>query len=69
MKIKLLTRDGGFVRDGEIPPFHPPPQVITWGTRCFVHGLAFHPTDADNEPAIYLEGLMYLLEVVDELPR
>lgn len=74
MKIKLITRDGGFVRDAEIPPFTPPPEVVTWGTRVFVHGLAHHP-DAlkrghrDDSPSplplAYIEGLMYPLEAAD----
>lgn len=63
MKIMLITRDGGFVRDGDIPPYQPPPEVITWGTRVFVR--AIMPTPSSDAPVTYVEGLMYSLEVAD----
>lgn len=65
MKIKLFTRDGGFVRDGEIPPFLIPPEVITWGSRTFVHDEKFTPLH--GEPTGYVEGLAYPLEAADAL--
>jgi hypothetical protein len=69
MKIKLFTRDGGFVRDGEIPPFLIPPEVITWGSRSFVFSEDPQYTDA-GAVAGYVEGLAYPLEVSDAvLPR
>jgi len=64
MKIQLLTRDHGFVRDGEIPPFRPAPEVITWGSRVFVHDETANVEDPEVE--VYIEGLAYPLEVADK---
>lgn len=36
MRVKLLTRDGGFVKEFEIPPFMIPPEILVWGSRSFV---------------------------------
>lgn len=36
MKVKLFTRDGGFVHEAEVPPFLTPPDLIIWGERFFV---------------------------------
>lgn len=61
MKIKLLTRDGGFVHQAEIPPFAPPPEVIGWGSRIFVRR---DESESDRERVItvvYREGLAYVL--------
>jgi hypothetical protein len=72
MKVKLVTRDNAFVRDGDIPPFQPPPEVITWGSRVFVHGLAHRPDAKNNTsglPEVYFEGLAYPLEVADAETR
>ena len=67
MKLKLMTRDGGFVRDGEIPPFTPPPEVITWGSRVFVHEHAHRPgaVPLTDVPLTYVEGMAYPIEVMD----
>lgn len=35
MKIRLLTSDGQFVHEQEIPPFNAHPDVIGWGDRVF----------------------------------
>lgn len=61
MKIKLLTKDGGIVREGEIPPFNPPPEVLTWGSRVFARNLF----DIQDGPIDYLEGLAYSLDAAD----
>lgn len=63
MKVKLFTRDGGLVRDGEIPPFHPPPEVISWGSRVFVWNDEY--TLDDPDVVGYVEGLLYPIEVAD----
>lgn len=63
MKIKLFTRDGGFVRDGMLPPFLIPPEVISWGARVFVLD-ATQMGDADD-PTHYKEGMLYPLDVAD----
>lgn len=65
MRIRLTTRDHQLVREGELPRYQPPPEVITWGSRVFVNVLAFHPTNANDEPVVYIEGLLYTLEVAD----
>lgn len=36
IRIKLFTRDGGFVTEGEMPPFLTLPDVIVWGERVFI---------------------------------
>jgi hypothetical protein len=60
MKVQLETRDGGFVHAVEIPPMSPPPEVISWGTRVFVHRYA-HTSGSQQvfEPEIYVEGLLW----------
>ena len=59
MRITLKTKNGGFVRTAEIPPFALPPEIIMWGARMFVRDAA-QLGDADA-PVEYLEGLMYPL--------
>ena len=49
MKVKLFTRDGGFVHSAEIPPFNEPPTIIIWGQRFFVFA------DVDG-PALPIES-------------
>jgi hypothetical protein len=63
MKIRLVTRDGGHVRDGEIPPLLHPPEVITWGSRAFVR---FTQDVRTGLPQLYVEGLAYPLDVADQ---
>lgn len=50
--IELHTRDGHFVALVEIPPFPAGklPEVVTWGTRCFVMA------DESAEPPRYTEA-------------
>jgi len=62
-----MTRDGGFVRDGEVPPMTPLPEVITWGSRVFVHCLAHRPEarNLSELPAEYIESMAFSLEVID----
>ena len=57
MLTTLYTRDNQPVIQVDVPPFDPPPEVIIYGTRCFVRetftrytmkpryieGLAWHP--------------------------
>jgi hypothetical protein len=49
MKVRLFTRDGGYVADAEIPPFNEFPDVIIWGERFFV------APDVDRVPRPVLE--------------
>jgi hypothetical protein len=56
MKIKLFTRDGGFVHEALIPPFKPAPEVITWGARVFVRNDVYAIGD---EATGYVEGMAY----------
>jgi hypothetical protein len=35
MTIDLMTKDGALVTTAQIPPFEPPPQVVTFGARSF----------------------------------
>jgi len=39
-----MTRDGGFVRDGEVPPFTPPPEV----TLHYIEGMVFSLEVTEN---------------------
>jgi hypothetical protein len=72
MKIELRTREGGVVHVDEIPAFDPPPEVISWGTRIFVHGLAHRP-DARTptaRPHVYVEGMLWpLVEIAVDARR
>jgi hypothetical protein len=36
MKVKMFSRDGGFVAEAVIPAFNDPPEAILWGVRLFV---------------------------------
>jgi len=66
MRIELRTRDGGIVHDAEIPPFEPPPEVVSWGTRIFVH----QGNDTDGGPEQYREGLLWpLVEIAVDARR
>lgn len=60
MTVKLFTRHGGLVRRGEIPPFRPPPEVLTWGPRVFVWDDEY--TQDDPDVVGYVEGLSYPLD-------
>ena len=35
MKIRLTTRQGATVAEGELPPFNERPDVVFWGLRVF----------------------------------
>lgn len=48
-KIRLLTRDGGFVHEAEVPRFTPPAEVLVWGARVFVR----------RENGEYREGMAF----------
>lgn len=50
-KVKLTTRDGGFVTEIQIPVLNPPYEVVAWGNRVFVW---------DGPTQTYREGLMYV---------
>jgi hypothetical protein len=60
MRVKLLTRDGGFVREGNTPPFHPPPEAMIWGTRIFMRRGEYEP---GTEPVDYYEGMAWSMDV------
>lgn len=51
LKVKLCTRDGGFVAEINVPPLNPPYEVILWGQRVFVW---------DGKAQFYREGLMFV---------
>lgn len=36
IRVRLVTRGGDFVREVEIAPFEPPPDVLVWGSRLFL---------------------------------
>lgn len=55
MTITLTTNIGELVRTVQIPPFNPPPEVVTWGARTFVR----------RHDLTYMEGLAYPAEVAD----
>jgi hypothetical protein len=50
-KVKLTTRDGGFVTEIQVPPLNPPYEVVVWGQRVFVW---------DGATQTYREGLMFV---------
>lgn len=47
-KIKLYTRDGGYVVTVTVPVFNPKPEAIAWGSRVFV-----------LKDTRYVEGLLW----------
>ena len=55
MKVKLYTRDGGFVADIVTLPFKLMPEVIMWGQRFFVHDLFKDTTETYG----YTEAFCY----------
>jgi hypothetical protein len=57
LKVRLYTRDGGFVHEGEIPDFTPTPEVIVWGERVFVR----RAWEDNPSGTIYMEGLAWVL--------
>jgi len=66
VRVHLYTRDGGFVTEATIPPFAPPPEVITWGARLFV--IDDGRTDRDDTvPIRYVEGIAWVVH--DHTPR
>lgn len=50
-KVKLYTRDGGYVATVEIPTTRPGPEGIMWGERTF-----FLNTSGTHH---YVEGLLF----------
>lgn len=68
MKIKLFSRDGGFVTEVVIPPFHDPPEVLMWSARIFVlpnpdnYGHR-HVKDLPSEEGVtfYVEAWAYIV--------
>lgn len=62
MMVRLVTRDGGFVHETEIPPFNIYPDVIFWGTRTFRLNDAgrLEPTNR-LDVAQYVEAFSYSL--------
>lgn len=64
-KVRLYTSTGakptidlgGFVVEGEIPPFNIPPEVLMWGARLFV----FVSTEEDTGVYLYREAFAVAL--------
>jgi hypothetical protein len=54
-KVRLITRDDGFVAEVIIPFFNPPAEVLIWGERCFVFQHEHHA----GRRGIYREGMMW----------
>lgn len=48
MRVRLYTRDGGYVTTAHIPPFDPAPEVILFGSRVFVKA-ATSQVDGDGQ--------------------
>jgi hypothetical protein len=65
MKVRLFTKDGGFVHEQEIPPFNDAPDVIIWGLRMFVGPNIDGPVSAQYRDAddtyVYEEAFAYAL--------
>jgi len=59
-KVRLLTKDGGFVTSGMIPAFNDPPDVIVWGSRIF----QYDSTDDEREH-VYIEAFSSYLVIVE----
>lgn len=60
-RVRLETRDGGFVASGQIPPFNQTPNVVIWGVRVF------EKTDVIHEGAlVYREGFAVYLAILEE---
>ncbi len=55
MKVKLFTRDGGFVADLQIHPFKLMPEAIAWGSRFFVRNVFMDTTETYG----YTEAFCY----------
>jgi hypothetical protein len=60
MRVHLFTRDGGFVHEVSIPPFHPPPEIISWGSRLFMCDDGRTERD-EAVPVRYVEGKPYVV--------
>lgn len=56
MTVRLVTNDGGHVRDAEVPATNPMPETIGWGVRIFVNSGGFH-----GAIPIYREGSLWML--------
>lgn len=59
-KVRLMTKDGGFVTGGEVPLFDEPPDVVVWGERVFTYS----HTD-DETVDVYVEAFFVALSIVD----
>jgi hypothetical protein len=59
MKINLLTRDGEFVTEVEIPMFKLMPEVLVWGERTFVY--------SPGVLGAYYEGFAYYIPPVPKV--
>jgi hypothetical protein len=55
LKVKLLTSDGSFVTEVDIPPFQVMPDGLQWGARTFFR----------NAAGEYREGLLFHVTVVE----
>ena len=65
VKVKLFTKDGGFVGEGITPPLRTPPDIIIWGERFFicpdVDFSADHPDAVKDSEYAYVEAFAYAL--------
>ena len=69
MKVKLYTKDGGFVHEQEIPPFTDQPTLIIWGQRFFVcpdldGPVGRHVDEEGDDECSYEEAFTYALILV-----
>ena len=65
--VKLFAKGGGFVANVTIPPFNEPPDILLWGTRCFVYDDA---ATKDAEPPLhYTEAFYYAIPDTALIPE
>jgi len=58
--IKLETREGAHVANGEILPYMTPPTVVRWGDRTFL------AHDLEAKPPVYREAFVgYVVATVE----
>jgi len=56
VKAVLLTRDGSFVEEVDVPFFITPPGVLVWGQRFFV---PFDKADGEANVAYFMEAFVW----------
>ena len=61
MRIKLFTRDGGFVHEAQLPDFNPGPGIVLWGERVFTRDVTSLIESDGSRTVRYTEGFLYVL--------